>query len=144
MTDHSHDRLLIIDFGSQVTQLIARRVREAVRILNRDHPELRADGEMHADVAVMGDISDKSVPDCRVMGQANVLVFPDLQSANIAYKLLWRLGGVEAIGPILTGIGAPVYVLQRGVEVQDIVNMAAICVLKAQRFGVTHPEGGQE
>jgi len=69
----------------------------------------------------------------RIHGDANVLVCPDLASANIAYKLLWRLGKVEAIGPILTGIGAPVHVLQHGVEVTDIVNMTALCVRKAQR-----------
>jgi len=77
----------------------------------------------------------------RIHGDANVLVCPDLASANIAYKLLWRLGKVEAIGPILTGIGAPVHVLQHGVEVTDIVNMTALCVRKAQRHPVQVAEG---
>ena len=62
----------------------------------------------------------------------NVLVFPELQSANAAYKLVWRLGKAEAIGPILMGMGKPVHVLQRGVEVSDIVNMAAFGVVDAQ------------
>jgi malate dehydrogenase (oxaloacetate-decarboxylating)(NADP+) len=67
-----------------------------------------------------------------------VLVCPNLEAANIAYKLLWRLGKVEAIGPILTGVKAPVHVLQRGVEVSDIVNMAAMCVLRAQHMETEH------
>ena len=62
----------------------------------------------------------------------NVLIFPDLQSANAAYKLVWRLAGAEAIGPILLGLSKPVHVLQRGIEVADIVNMAAIAVVDAQ------------
>jgi len=62
----------------------------------------------------------------------NVLIFPDLQSANAAYKLVWRLAGAEAIGPILLGMNKPIHVLQRGVDVADIVNMAAIAVVDAQ------------
>ncbi len=89
---------------------------------------------MQADTAVEPTVAQETYPFSRIQGDANVLIFPDLDSANIAYKLLWRLGKVEAIGPILAGIHAPVHVLQRGVEVNDIVNMAAICVLKAQRM----------
>ena len=64
-------------------------------------------------------------------GGANILIFPELQSANTAYKLIWRLAGAEAIGPILLGMARPVHVLQKGVEVSDIVSMAAICVVDA-------------
>ena len=71
-------------------------------------------------------------PWSRLDQPANILVFPELQSANIAYKLIWRLADAEAIGPVLLGMGRPVHVLQRGVEVSDIVNMATLCVLDAQ------------
>ena len=106
--------------------------REAVAIAKERWPQLVIEGEMQADTAVEPSISKSTYPLSKLHGDANVLVCPNLEAANIAYKLLWRLGKVEAIGPILTGIGAPVHVLQRGVEVNDIVNMTAICVLKAQ------------
>jgi malate dehydrogenase (oxaloacetate-decarboxylating)(NADP+) len=109
------------------------KVRRAVDIVRQRWPELVVDGEMQADTAVAPTIAEETYPFSVVKGDANVLVCPDLNSANIVYKLLWRLGKVEAIGPILTGVNAPVHVLQRGVDVGDIVNMAAMCVLKAQR-----------
>jgi malate dehydrogenase (oxaloacetate-decarboxylating)(NADP+) len=106
-------------------------IREAVKILNRDHPELVVDGEMQADTALRPEISEESFPFNRVAGDANVLIFPNLQAANIAYKLVWRMGGVEAIGPILVGMNKPVAVLQRGSDVSDIVNMASIIAFEA-------------
>ncbi len=111
-----------------------RKVRRAVEIARQRWPELIVEGEMQADTAVEPSIAAETYPFSAIQGDANILVCPDLDSANIAYKLLWRLGKVEAIGPILAGVHAPVHVLQRGVEVNDIVNMAAICVLKAQRM----------
>ena len=87
------------------------------RLYGERWPELLIEGEMQADTAVEPSIALETYPLSRIMGDANVLVCPDLESANIVYKLLWRLGKVEAIGPILTGIGAPVHVLQTGVEV---------------------------
>jgi malate dehydrogenase (oxaloacetate-decarboxylating)(NADP+) len=101
-------------------------VRDAVAILRKRHPELIVDGEMQADTALKPEISQESFPFNRVAGDANVLIFPNLHAANIAYKLVWRMGGVEAIGPILVGMNKPVCVLQRGSDVNDIVNMAAI------------------
>jgi malate dehydrogenase (oxaloacetate-decarboxylating)(NADP+) len=83
---------------------------------------------MQADSAVVPEIVDERYPFSRVK-DANVLVFPSLESANIAYKLLARLGKAEAIGPILLGVGAPVHVLQTGDEVRDIVNIAAVAVM---------------
>ncbi len=121
------------NFGSNADERTVK-VRRAVEIVRERWPELVIDGEMQADTAVEPSIAQATYPFSRIAGDANVLVCPDLQSANIAYKLLWRLAKVEAIGPILAGIDAPVHVLQRGVEVGDIVNMAAICVLKAQRL----------
>ena len=82
--------------------------------------------------AVLPEFLQENYPWTVLSGAPNVLVFPELQSANAAYKLVWRLGKAEAIGPILMGMGKPVHVLQRGVEVSDIVNMAAFGVVDAQ------------
>jgi len=122
------------NFGSN-TDGRSQKVREAVAIAKERWPQLVIEGEMQADTAVEPSLARENFPLSRIHGDANILVCPDLESANIAYKLLWRLCKVEAIGPILTGIGAPVHVLQRGVGVDDIVNMAALCVRKAQRYG---------
>jgi malate dehydrogenase (oxaloacetate-decarboxylating)(NADP+) len=119
------------------------KVADAVEILKKRHPDLIVDGEMQADTAVVMDIQ-KNYPFSRLQQQANVLIFPDLGSANIAYKLLWRLGGAEAIGPILLGMARPVHVLQRGSEAADIVNLTAIAVLDAQeRARSTQPRFAQ-
>jgi malate dehydrogenase (oxaloacetate-decarboxylating)(NADP+) len=107
------------------------KVRDAVKILKERYPDFIVEGEMQADTAVVPEIASE-YPWSAIQGDANVLVFPNLDAANAAYKLLWRLGGAEVIGPILQGLDRPVHVLQRGVEVNDIVNMAAIAVLDAQ------------
>jgi malate dehydrogenase (oxaloacetate-decarboxylating)(NADP+) len=107
------------------------KVRRAVEILKATRPDLPVDGEMQADFAVLPEMLETHYPWATVR-RPNVLVFPDLQSANAAYKLVWRLGGAEAIGPILMGMKKPVHVLQKGVDVADIVNMAAIAVVDAQ------------
>ena len=103
-----------------------RKVREAVRILNSEHPELRADGEMHADVALAADMCGKSVPDCQVDGDANVLIFPDLQSANIAFKLVGQLADCVTIGPLLYGLKQPINIVSARSSVSEIVNMGAL------------------
>jgi len=121
------------NFGSNQDDR-SEKVREAVAIAKERWPQLVIEGEMQADTAVDPSLARENFPLSKIHGNANILVCPDLESANIAYKLLWRLGKVEAIGPILTGIGAAVHVLQRGVGVDDIVNMAALCVRKAQRY----------
>jgi malate dehydrogenase (oxaloacetate-decarboxylating)(NADP+) len=121
------------NFGSNIDQR-SQKVRDAVAIAEQRWPDLVIEGEMQADTAVEPLIAQEAFPLSRIQGDANILVCPDLESANIAYKLLWRLGKVEAIGPILIGIDAAVHVLQRGVDVNDVVNMAALCVLKAQRW----------
>ncbi len=125
------------NFGSN-TDANTAKVRRAVEIAHQRWPELIVDGEMQADTAVEPSIAQETYRFSKILGDANVLVCPDLGAANIAYKLLWRLGKVEAIGPILAGVNAPVHVLQRGVEVTDIVNMAAICVLRAQHMASHH------
>jgi malate dehydrogenase (oxaloacetate-decarboxylating)(NADP+) len=108
------------------------RVRRAVQLVRERRPDLEIDGEMQADVAVdYAELKDQ-FPFARLRDEANVLVFPDLASGNIAYKLVGRLGGAEAIGPIVLGVRKPVTVLARGCPVSTIVNMAAITVMKAQ------------
>jgi len=118
------------NFGS-TDHPLSRKVRQAVEILHQRRPDLVVDGEMQADTAVVPQIVDERYPFSRVR-DANVLVFPSLEAANIAYKLLARLGGAQAIGPILLGVGAPVHVLQTGDDVEDIVYMAAVAVMDAQ------------
>ena len=117
------------NFGSTPHPL-SDKVREAVRLLKIRRPDLPVDGEMQADTAVVPDIIDARYPFSTVK-DANVLVFPSLESANIAYKLLARLGKAKAIGPILLGTGAPVHVLQTGEEVNNIVQIAAVAVMDA-------------
>ncbi|HEX3107712.1 MAG TPA: phosphate acetyltransferase, partial [Thermoanaerobaculia bacterium] len=108
------------------------KVKDAVALVKQRRPDLIIEGEMQADTAVFPEVAQEEYPWSVIQGDANVLVFPSLDAANAAYKLLWRLGGAEAIGPILQGLAKPVHVLQRGVDVNDIVNMAAIAVLDAQ------------
>jgi len=117
------------NFGSTPHPL-SDKVREAVRLLKIRRPDLPVDGEMQADTAVVPEIIDARYPFSTVK-DANVLVFPSLESANIAYKLLARLGKAKAIGPILLGTGAPVHVLQTGEEVNNIVQIAAVAVMDA-------------
>jgi malate dehydrogenase (oxaloacetate-decarboxylating)(NADP+) len=103
-----------------------------LEIIRSKSPDFEVDGEMQADSAVVPEIIDERYPFSQVK-DANVLVFPSLEAANIAYKLLARLGNAQAIGPILLGMGAPVHVLQTGDDVRDIVNIAAIAVMDAIR-----------
>ncbi len=117
---------------------LSNKVRKAAELVKEKHPELMVDGEMQADTAVVADIIEQRYPFSQV-NDANVLVFPSLESANIAYKLLARLGNAIAIGPILLGTGAPGHVLQRGDEVVDIVNVAAVAVMDSmKRFTAGH------
>jgi malate dehydrogenase (oxaloacetate-decarboxylating)(NADP+) len=118
------------NFGSTDHPLTAK-VRRAVELIRAKRPDLIVDGEMQADTAVVPEIVDDRYPFSRVR-DANVLVFPSLEAANIAYKLLARLGNAQAIGPILLGLGAPVHVLQTGDDVEDIVHIAAVAVMDAQ------------
>ncbi|MBU4225590.1 MAG: NADP-dependent malic enzyme [Chloroflexi bacterium] len=106
------------------------KVARAVELFKGRYPGIRADGEMQADTAVVPEIVRERYPFSAVK-DANVLVFPSLESANIAYKLLARLGNAKAIGPILLGMGAPVHVLQTGDEVNDILQVAAVAAMDA-------------
>ena len=104
------------------------RVREAMDLVRDARPDLEVDGEMQADTAVNGELAEADFPFSTVAGRANVLVFPDLSSGNIAYKLLRELGGATALGPIIVGLGRPVNALPLGSHVSDVVNMATITV----------------
>src|SRR6266540_186954 len=115
------------NFGSTPHPL-SDKVRRAVELTKSRRPDLKVDGEMQADTAVVADIIENRYPFSAVK-DANVLVFPSLESANIAYKLLARLGKAKAIGPILLGMGAPVHVLQTGDDVNAIVQIASVAVM---------------
>lgn len=122
----------------------AKKVRVATRIVQRRRPDLVVDGEMQADTAVNPKILQERYPFSRLRDTgANVLIMPNLAAANVAYKLLGQLGGAELVGPILIGMNKPVHVLQMNAEVLEIVNMAVIAVLDAQRQGVHRAPLGQ-
>ena len=122
------------NFGS-TRHPLADKVRRAVDLVRQRAPGLMIDGEMQADTAVTPHIMEETYPFSTLKGGANVLIFPNLESGNIAYKLLHRIGGAELIGPLLTGLSKPVHVLQRGSEVNDIVHVAAVAVVDAQEVG---------
>jgi malate dehydrogenase (oxaloacetate-decarboxylating)(NADP+) len=122
------------NFGS-TRHPLADKVRHAVNLVRQRAPGLMIDGEMQADTAVSPQIIEETYPFSTLKGGANVLIFPNLEAGNIAYKLLQRIGGAECIGPLLTGLSKPVHVLQRGSEVNDIVHVAAVAVVDAQEVG---------
>ena len=119
------------NFGSTKHPLVDK-VRRAVELVREQDPSLVVDGEMQADTAVVREILAGTYPFSRLKEAANVLVFPSLEAGNIAYKLIQRLGDAKAVGPILVGLRKPVHVLQRGAEVDEIVDMAAIAAVEAQ------------
>ncbi|MFH1687534.1 MAG: phosphate acetyltransferase [bacterium] len=108
------------------------KVARATAIVKAKAPDLIVDGEMQADTALMPELISKYYPFSRLQQQANLFVFPDLNSGNIAYKLIQRMGGADAIGPILMGLSKPVHVLHQALDVSEIVDMAAISVVESQ------------
>jgi malate dehydrogenase (oxaloacetate-decarboxylating)(NADP+) len=119
------------NFGS-VKHPDAEKMARAAQLLKERDPTLIVDGEMQADTAFNPEMLARDYPFTSLKEQANVLIFPNLSAGNIAYKLLHHLGGATVIGPILVGMRRPVHVLERGADVQDIVNMAAVAVVDAQ------------
>ena len=120
------------NFGSN-DGIVPQKVRQAVQILHEKHKDIIVDGEMQANFAMNPDLLKDNYPFSSLVGApANVLIFPNLESGNIAYKLLQELGGAEAVGPILLGLNKPVHILQLGSSVREIVNMVTIAVVDAQ------------
>jgi len=124
----SNPKVAMLSFSTKgsAEHELADKVIKATEIAKLARPDLNFDGELQADAALIESVGQKKSPNSPVAGFANVLVFPDLQAGNIGYKLVERLGDVEAIGPILQGLGAPINDLSRGCSVNDIVNLVAI------------------
>ncbi|HEY7767099.1 NADP-dependent malic enzyme [Longimicrobium sp.] len=114
------------------------KVRVATELVKQRQPELEIDGEMQADTATMDEFRLANYPFTSLRGRPNVLIFPNLDAANIAYKLMWRMGNAEAFGPILLGMAHPIHVLQRGSEAADVLNLTALAVVDAQEHAGRH------
>ncbi len=111
---------------------LADKVVKATEIVKLNAPDLVVDGEMQADAALVEKVGQLKSPGSPVAGRANVLIFPDLQSGNIGYKLVQRLAGAKAIGPVCQGFAAPVNDLSRGCSVEDIVSVVSITAVQSQ------------
>jgi len=120
------------NFGSSEHRF-ADKMHDAVQIVRERAPHILIDGEMQADTAVVPEIMEEHYPFSTLQGGANVLIFPDLDAGNIAYKLLQRLGGATVVGPVLVGFKQPVNILQKHAELKEILNMAALTVVEAQQ-----------
>jgi len=120
------------NFGSSTNESAAK-VREAVAYLHKNHPDMIIDGEIQADFALNSEMLKAKFPFSRLAGKkVNILIFPNLDTANITYKLLKELNKVDSIGPIMLGMAKPVHIFQLGASVEEMVNMAAIAVIDAQ------------
>jgi malate dehydrogenase (oxaloacetate-decarboxylating)(NADP+) len=130
---HISPRVAMLSFSNfgSVDHPLARKVANAVGLVRRKDPGLTIDGEMQAETALRPELQSEFFKCTTLQGKANVLIFPDLQSANIGYKLIQTIAGAEIIGPILMGMRKPVHILIRSSEVRDIVNMAVVASIQA-------------
>jgi malate dehydrogenase (oxaloacetate-decarboxylating)(NADP+) len=119
------------NFGS-VNHPQAKKMARAAMLVSKIDPTLKVDGEMQLDTAISEELINEFYPFSNIKGGANILIFPDLQSANISYKLIEQLGSAELVGPLLMGLKQPVNVLPRGCTVASIVNIAAITALQLE------------
>ncbi|MBT5809107.1 MAG: NADP-dependent malic enzyme, partial [Rhodospirillaceae bacterium] len=119
------------NFGSRDTEA-ALKMREATAILHRESPDLEVEGEMHADAAVDASIRERVFPESNLSGNANLLVMPSLDSANIAYNLMKVTGEGLSVGPMLIGMAKPVHIMTQAVTTRGVVNMTAYAVVDAQ------------
>jgi phosphate acetyltransferase len=110
------------------------RVREAVEIFGKKYPQIIHDGEVQVDAAIIPEVNKLKIPNSPINGEANVLIFPNLDAGNIAYKITQRLGGYFAWGPLLQGLNKPVHDLSRGCSVDDIINVSAIAALQRNMY----------
>lgn len=127
-------RIAMLSFstkGSAKHELVDK-VAQATEILKKNEPDLLVDGELQADAALVESVGQLKSPGSPVAGKANVLIFPDIQAGNIGYKLVQRLGGAEAIGPVCQGMARPVNDLSRGCSVEDIISVVAVTAVQAQ------------
>ena len=107
-------------------------VRKATELAKELRPDLLIDGELQLDAAIVESVAAQKAPNSKVAGKANVLIFPDLQSGNIGYKLVQRFAGAEAIGPMCQGFAKPINDLSRGCNSEDIVNVVVLTAVQAQ------------
>jgi phosphate acetyltransferase len=128
-------RIAMLSFSTKgsASHPMVEKVRNATMIARKMAPELQIDGELQADAAIIAEIGQSKAPGSNIAGRANVLIFPNLECGNIAYKLVQRMAGAEAIGPILQGMAAPINDLSRGCSVSDIVNLVAITASQASK-----------
>ncbi|MFA7629792.1 MAG: phosphate acetyltransferase [Candidatus Neomarinimicrobiota bacterium] len=131
--EEPHVALLSFSTRGSACHILVDKVVQALEIARKAHPDLKIDGEMQADAAIVDTVGKKKAPGSKVAGRANVLIFPDLNAGNIGYKLVQRFGGYEAVGPILQGLSKPIHDLSRGCSVEDIINLAAVAALQSAK-----------